>query len=281
MSRRWVFTLNNPTDEDRTAVKELEPLSKYLVFGDETGKEGTPHLQGYVVLRKSTRRSVLSKIVPRAYLDVARGSHSEASAYCKKEGSFSEFGQLPSDNRGEAGGAKRKAQWEDAREAAKEGRFQDIPADLYTKYQASYDLMYRKHMLPPPDSDGVTGVWLYGPPGVGKSRKAREDYPGAYLKMQNKWWDGFQPNIHEHVILDDFDSKELGHHLKIWADRYAFLAEIKGSAIVIRPKTFVVTSNYHPDHFDWDDDMKAAVKRRFKIIHMVSHLGGLDMRKEA
>lgn len=279
-STAWVFTINNPTDEDRASIKELEPLCKYIVYGNEVGeKEGTPHLQGYLICLKESRRAALSKILKRAYLEVARGKHSEASDYCKKGGDYLEFGTLPSDNRGAAGGAKRKQAWEDARQAAKEGRFEDIPADMYTKYQASYDLMYRKHMTPPPDCDEMTGVWLYGPPGVGKSRKAREDYPGAYLKMQNKWWDGFQPAIHKYVILDDFDSKELGHHLKIWADRYAFLAEVKGSAIVIRPEKFVVISNYHPSHFDWDPEMKEAVIRRFKIIHMVSHLGGIDMRQ--
>lgn len=78
--------------------------------------------------------------------------------------------------------------------------------------------------------------WFYGPAGTGKSLKAFTDYPDAYRKNTNKWWDGY--NNEDVVIIDDWEPqhKVLSWHLKIWADRYPFRAEIKGSSMLIRPK---------------------------------------------
>lgn len=70
---------------------------------------------------------------------------------------------------------------------------------------------------------------MYGAPGTGKSRAAYEKYPDAYRKSQNKWFDGYES--HKVIIIDDLDTDMLGHHLKIWADRYPCIGEVKGGTV--------------------------------------------------
>lgn len=120
----------------------------------------------------------------------------------------------------------------------------------------------------PEDNEVITNEWYYGTTGTGKSLKARSENKGFYLKMCNKWWDGY---LNEEVVLiEDFDKNHhvLGHHLKIWADRYAFPAEVKGSKVNLRPKKIIVTSNYHPQEI-WANEPQTLepILRRFKVSH--------------
>jgi len=100
-STRWVFTLNNYTEDD------IERLSRfggdlasvgmsYLVYGREVGDSGTPHLQGYVIFLSRMRlRPVRELIGERGHYEVSRGTPVEASSYCKKGGDFFEYGDAP------------------------------------------------------------------------------------------------------------------------------------------------------------------------------------------
>jgi hypothetical protein len=165
--------------------------------------------------------------------------------------------------KGEAG----KAAYEEAWALAKEGKIEEIEAGLRVTYYNTLKRIAKDYMAPPSDNDTLENYWVWGPTGTGKSRSVRAEYgDDLYAKSCNKWWDGYSD--HENVLIDDFDKNHsvLGHHLKIWADHYAFNAEVKGCSMSIRPRRIIVTSNYHPRDI-WDDETTyGPIERRFKVI---------------
>ena len=99
-ARRWCFTLNNYTEDDEQAIGDFceGPRCTYGVVGRERGAEGTPHLQGFVILANAMRLPFLrNAISPRAHYEIARGTSLQAADYCKKEGDFDEYGEFPSE----------------------------------------------------------------------------------------------------------------------------------------------------------------------------------------
>lgn len=102
-SKRWCFTINNPVpaDEERLTTLANGENVTYLVFGRETAATGTPHLQGFVTFAVNCRfRRAKGYIGETAHIEVARGTSLQAANYCKKEGNFEEFGDLPGRNQG-------------------------------------------------------------------------------------------------------------------------------------------------------------------------------------
>lgn len=261
-SRAWCFTVNNYNANDEILFQNLD--CRYMVFGRESGdKEATPHLQGYLCLGEAKTLGGVKKIHKTAHWEIARGSPEQNRTYCIKQGLFEERGVIPMNQKRK--GESNAERWSDAKKAAIEGRLEDIPADIFVQYYRTVKEIKKDYMSKPDDLTDIENYWICGPPGSGKSRSARERYPGSYFKLCNKWWDGYQGE--ENVIIDDWelDHKVLGHHLKIWADRYSFLAETKGGAIHIRPKRIIVTSNYPIESVFEDNMMCSAINRRFTV----------------
>lgn len=270
MSKHWVLTLNNPTSEE--SIIRLNPVMTYIVVGKEKGEELTPHLQGYVVFKNRMRRQQVSAIFPRAWLAIksTRSTPLEASDYCKKDGHFVEFGVLPK-TPAEASKESMTGRWEEAFALAKAGKLEEIEKALLIKHYHAFKRILQDYPPRLKSLDRTCGVWIHGPTGIGKSRKAREDYPDYYDKPINKWWDGYrdQPTI----LLDDVDKSHgqwLGTFLKRWTDHYPFPAEQKGTTVQIRPQNIVVTSQYtiHDVFAEQDNELIEALCRRFKVITM-------------
>lgn len=262
-SRSYCFTINNWTEDDWAKAQSLKASCKYLVIGKEVGDEGTPHLQGFAQFHHQIRFTTLTKQLPRAHIEPARGRPDQAATYCKKEGDFWEAGEPPVSPKRK--GELEKERWASAWKNAKAGKLEEIDADIRIRCYRTLKEVAKDHMVKPEPVANLEGEWHVGPSGCGKSRGLRERYPDAYYKMCNKWWDGYQGE--ETVIVEDFDKSHavLGHHLKLWGDHGAFLAETKGGALAIRPRRVLVTSNWQIEEIWEDRETVEPLMRRYAV----------------
>lgn len=261
--RAWCFTLNNWTEEERSAILAIK--CKYMVVGKEVGGEaGVPHLQGYMQMSTVKTRAQMAKLagLTSSHLEAAKGTPLQNFEYCSKEGDFEEVGVRPLTP--EEKGAKGAQFWVDVKDAAKEGRMEDIPPKVLVSHYQQLKAIAKDNMPKQAPLDYTTGEWWVGESGTGKSRTARTTYPDAYIKGVNKWWDGYRGE--KVVIIEDLDkfNVAMGGDLKRWCDHYSFPAEVKGGGMNIRPEKIIITSQYEVDEI-WEDVATVqALQRRCK-----------------
>lgn len=269
-SRNWCFTLNNYAAMELDKIEDYHKghPETYIIYGKETGDEGTPHLQGYIHLITPQAMSYIKKIVPRAHIEKCKGSPAENIAYCQKDKDFTEFGAKPMTQQ-----EKNKKKQAQLLEYAKAGDISKIQEEFPGQYLQQYRNIHQiatDNMVKPPDLEAPCGVWITGQTGCGKTTKARTEYGTYYSKPCNKWWDGYQNE--DCVIIEDMapNHSKLSYHLKLWADKWSFLGEIKGGTRQLRPKRVIVTSQYSIFEVFKEEGAKEveAIERRFEVIDM-------------
>lgn len=285
-SRNWCFTLNNPTDEETTALPtELGQLgvqdtlfssATHLVYQLERGSNGTPHYQGYVRFASQKSLTFVRKIFERAHWESARGSPKQNLEYCTKLESrvpgtepviLGDFG-----GRANSDGStylKRDAFIDAVAASPSITKPQLIEKGGLAVLATQPNLLgtVRGLLTASLRRAGVTCVLYYGSPGCGKSRLADELYPDAYRKSPGIWWDSYCGE--STVILDDFDADfmPLGDFLRA-IDRYPLNVPVKGSFIALAATHFVITSNLLPR--EWYPDIPPtrlrAINRRITSV---------------
>lgn len=255
-SRAYCFTHNNYPNTELQDQLEC----KYIIYGKEVGESGTPHLQGFVYFNTVKSLSQVIKLLPGCHVEPAI-SPQDAIQYCRKDGDVTERGIPPVTQKRK--GEMEQERWHTALKLAKDGNISEIEPDIQFKYYRTIKEIAKDHMAPVQDAPDLAGQWFVGKAGTGKSRTAREENPHHYCKPLNQWWDGYQDE--EVVIVDDMDPfhKSLAYDLKIWGDRYSFIAPIKGGAKRIRPSKVIVTSQYTPEEIWEDTATLEAINRRY------------------
>jgi len=100
-SRGYTITLNNYNDEEYNNILELAQLhSNKWIFGKEIGKQGTPHIQGYLYFGQPKDYNTVVKLLDnkRIHIEKAGGNPQQNYTYCSKEGNFKSYGFSETDN---------------------------------------------------------------------------------------------------------------------------------------------------------------------------------------
>lgn len=288
IAKRWCFTLNNPTEEDKEqwlgTPADGPQINlggiEYMIFQEERGANGTLHWQGFLILKNKEKMTWLkNNISHRAHWEVARGTNEQARDYCRKEDTYTgglrhEYGKLPE----RAPVKKRDERLQDAAEEldiVKEGykRPREIPS--MTLMQCGFLPAYKEltaDILGPyrPELKIIT---LVGPPACGKSYCIQKNFPGhgRCICGNNGVW--FQNPLADVMVFEEFCGQIQLQRMLQYLDPYPLALEVKGG---MRPAMYtivVITSNTRPDGWYKGDEAGAPGKRTDAMLALWDRLG--------
>lgn len=255
-SRAWIWTLNNWTADEEKYLKDdraQQDACKFIVWGREVAPTtGTAHLQGFIYFKTGKTFAAVKKWfnIARIHLESksARSTFDDCIKYCCKDGDAWMAGDKPLDQVDKHALAREK--FRTAIRLAEENKMDELKEVDPSSFLCHYSALVRiraARLEMPKDLERTSGIWISGKSGAGKSYFARSMLAGEpfYPKHPNKWWDGYRGE--RAVIIDDVDAEScqyLHRFFKIWLDKYAFTAEIKGGTIAARPQYIIVTSQF-------------------------------------
>lgn len=248
--RRFVFTLNNYTEEEHQFLCNwIADNCTWGVIGKETGDScQTPHLQGACTLRSQVSFSTLKTLTgfQRAHLEMMKGQPSDSLSYCtKQDDNAFIYGELPNP------GKRNDLAWATERIRAgaslKELARDAEGAPVLVKFCKG--LTVYRSLVGKPRLQAPKVFWLYGSTGTGKTRCAVEfslaltgSMDGFWISSGGlRWFDGYDRQ--RVAIFDDFRPKDVKfNYLLRLTDRYPLSVEFKGGFVDWVPDVIIITA---------------------------------------
>lgn len=265
MSRSYCFTINNFTLEEQLAIEETK--CRYLIFGQEVGKEGTHHLQGYIELTQPQRISAMKKMkgLERAHLEARRGTRDQARNYCMKENEYLEFGDWEAGGQGSRNDIKMLM-----KEIKNPNRnIIDIMEEHPIIYARNMRFMEKYQALCERDETRefrqVTTELVIGDAGAGKSKYCREQAPYAFtVNPEDAFpFDGYDGE--EEIIIDDFEGQLKYKHLLKILDGHQLRVNVKGSHRYAKWTKVYITTNEEANTW-YQRGLTPALQRRLSVV---------------
>ena len=244
-----------------------------MIYQLEQGEgEQTEHYQGTVVFEKVKRFGWVHKRLSRAHLEMTKNLK-KSIEYCQKEGEGGRvagtevhvYGELPSSS-----GQGRRTDLDAVHTDLKSGSsLKEVARNHFAAF-AKYGrgIQFAWALQSEPRTEPTRVFVFIGASGTGKTRAAFERFATPYKtlafgKSSNSWFDGYEPEYHETVLIDDFYGGLRWTELLQLCDRYEFPVQTKGGTVQFKPKTIIFTSNSDPRSWYKKMDM-APFYRRLK-----------------
>lgn len=253
-AKTFALTHNNYTEVDKQRYRDWE--KQVMWMGEETGENGTPHLQIVVTFKKAKRNKAVRKMAPGAHVEVAVDGD-EGGNYCLKE-------TYEIDDR-----RMRKGTRTDLTEAC---ALKDIKSlvelypETFVKFHAGFEKLFRARMVAHEGPREV--VWLWGAAGVGKSRRAHEDGAREITVDNGRFSESWYGS--DTVVFNDVREDTLPYNewLRI-TDRYPIDVKTKGGFVPWAPKKIYITSDKHPSSIFFNAGDIAQFLRRVTVTEVV------------
>ena len=290
-SRRWVFTLNNPSEEEWDALLAYcQASTEWADLGKEVAASGTPHIQGTMRFKNVKTFSAVKKIkcFSHCWLNMAHGTEQHCKDYSEKDGDFVE---IHPENFSPGQGTRRDIHQNAAlvRDEGHRGVRTIVDADpmFIIRYHRGIAAL-RELVTHPRDLDlPPTSVFIWGESGHGKTVLARklariaaqacgdssffEAHCGAH-----PWY----PNYLDQkvVLINEFSTTSakmqpipMQHWLSMW-DQGGCVLEYKNGTFQLQANQFFTTGIRHPrDYFPDTPEMPSYqfLRRITKVIKCV------------
>lgn len=245
---RFVFTLNNYTDEEYGQICSLD--CRWIIVGKETGENNTPHLQGAVILNHQLAFNSVKRLsgFERAHIEKMRGTPADSAQYCSKQDSTPFInGTMPQPGKRNdlLNVVGRIKAGETLRDLA---TTDDEAAVCIVKYHKGLTIL--RALQAPPRNEPPVVLWLYGATGTGKTKSAFDlardlDMPIWISHGNLQWFDGYdgQPV----VVFDDYRTRHSSFsYLLRLLDRYPISVPFKGGFTDFQPRYIIVTAPQSP-----------------------------------